>query len=141
MHALVRAVLLRVGRQDPLMLNPQAEPPHIERRQAVQRRGGEGHAVVGAHRARQAVLAEQPIEDRAHADAARRQQAVARQQEARVLVGDRQRIAVDPVTGAELAFEVRRPEIVRARGHRGHDARMVWGPAPAALLHEPVPRQ
>ena len=29
-----------------------------------------------------------------------------------VLVGDRQRVAVDPIARAELAFEVRRPQIV-----------------------------
>ena len=45
-------------------------------------------------------------------DAPRRQQAVAREQVARVLVGDRQRIAVDPIAGPELAFEVGGPEII-----------------------------
>jgi hypothetical protein len=30
MHALVRAVLLRVCGQDPLVLNPESQPPRIE---------------------------------------------------------------------------------------------------------------
>src|SRR5688572_21590694 len=57
-HALVRAVLLRVRRQDALVLNAQTEPPHVERREAVQRRRREGDAVVGPHRPRQAELTE-----------------------------------------------------------------------------------
>jgi len=51
-HALVGAVLLWVRRQDALVLNAEAEPPHVERREAVQRRRSEGDAVVGPHRAR-----------------------------------------------------------------------------------------
>ena len=66
-HPLVRAVLLRVRGQDALVLNAQAQPPHVERREAMQRRRREGHAVVGAHRQREAVLAEEAIEDRPHA--------------------------------------------------------------------------
>jgi hypothetical protein len=59
--------------------------------------GGEGHAVVGADRAWQAILAKEAIEDGAHALALGGEQAVARQEVAGVLIGDRQRIAVDPV--------------------------------------------
>ena len=53
-----------------------------------------------------------------------REQAVAAEQVARVLVGDRQRIAVDPIAGAELALEVRGPEIIGLRRGRRHDAGM-----------------
>jgi hypothetical protein len=35
-HALVRAVLLRIRGQNTLMLNAQAEPPHVEGREPVQ---------------------------------------------------------------------------------------------------------
>ena len=48
-----------------------------------------------------------------------------RQQEARVLIGDRERIAIDPIAGAEVAFEVGRPEIIRLRRDRRHDPRML----------------
>ena len=42
--ALVSPVLLRVRRQDALVLNAQAEPPDMERREAMQRRRGERDA-------------------------------------------------------------------------------------------------
>ena len=66
MHAFVGTVLLGVRGQDPLVLNAQTQPPHVERREAVQRRGGEGHTVVGPHRPRQPVLTEEPIENGPH---------------------------------------------------------------------------
>jgi hypothetical protein len=40
------------------------------------------------------------------------------------------------VLGGELPLDVGGPQVVGDRGHRGHDARMLVGPAPAALLHE-----
>ena len=49
-HALVGAVLLRGGRQDPLVLIAEAEPPHVEGGEPMQRGGGESDAVVGPHR-------------------------------------------------------------------------------------------
>jgi hypothetical protein len=60
------AVLLRVARQDPLVLNAQAHPPHIQVGKPVNAGGGEGDAIVGADGVRKAVLAEQPVEDRVH---------------------------------------------------------------------------
>ena len=78
-HALVGAVLLWVRGQDALVLNAQAEPPHVERREPMQRGGRERHAVVGPHRPRQPIFAEEAIEDGPHARAFRRQQPVARQ--------------------------------------------------------------
>src|SRR6266850_1952217 len=101
-HALVRAVLLRRGREDPLVLNAQAQPPDVERRQPVNAARGEGYPVVRTNRARQAIFAKQAIEDRAHPVAFRREQAVAREEIAGVLVSDGQRITVDPVARAEM---------------------------------------
>ena len=141
MHPLVRAILLRVGRQNPLVLNPQAQPPHVERRQAMERGRGERHAVVGTNRAREAVLPKQALEDRSHAGAPRGQQAVAAEQIAGVLIGDGQRIAVAAVVGAELAFEVGRPQVVRGVRHRWHDAGMMERAPAAAALHQPAAGQ
>jgi hypothetical protein len=62
-HPLVGAVLFRVGGEDPLVLNAQPQPPDVELRKPVNAGRGEGHAVVGANRARQPVLPEQPVED------------------------------------------------------------------------------
>ena len=123
------------------MLNAQAQPPHVELRQAVDAGRGEGHAVVGANRAGQAVLAEQPVEDGADAVALGGEQAVTRQEIAGVLVGDRQRVAIDAVAGPEVALEVRGPEIVGLRGGRRDDAGMLVVPPPAPLLDQAASRQ
>jgi hypothetical protein len=132
----VPAVLLRVGGQDPLVLNAEAQPPHVELRQAVNAGGGEGHPVVGTNRTRQPVLAKQPVEDGADADALRAEQAMTGQQIASVLVGDRQRVTVDPIAGAEVALEVGCPEIVGLRREwRDHAGMLVVAPA-APLLHQ-----
>jgi len=63
MHPFVSAILLGAGRQDPLMLNAQADPPHVEDREAVDTGGGKRHAVIRTNGTRQAVLAKEAIED------------------------------------------------------------------------------
>src|SRR5260370_29502954 len=102
---------------------------------------GEGHPVVGADGAGQAILPEEPVEDGAHAVALRGEQAVTGEEVAGVLVGDRQRIAVDAVAGPEVALEVRGPEIVGLRGGRRDDAGMLVVPPPAAFLDEAAASQ
>jgi hypothetical protein len=67
MHPFVGAVLLGTSGQDPLMLDAQPHPPHVELREAVDAGGGERHAIVGANGARQPVLAKEAIEDGADA--------------------------------------------------------------------------
>ena len=66
---------------------------------------------------------------------------MAREQEARVLIGDRERIAVDPIAGPELALEVRGPEVVRARPWIGDHAGVMRRAAAPTLLHQAVPRE
>src|ERR1051326_6781679 len=44
-HALMGAILLRPARVDPLILNPEPDPPHIEERQTVDRLGGKRHPI------------------------------------------------------------------------------------------------
>ena len=56
-----------------------------------------------------------------------------------MLVGDRERVAVDPIPGPELAFEIRGPEVVGRRRDRRHDAGVLLRAAPPPFLHEPVP--
>jgi len=58
-----------------------------------------------------------------------------------VLVGDRERIAVHPVAGPEVALEVRGPQVVGRVRHRRHHAWMVVWPAAPALLHQTPTRQ
>ena len=68
MHALVAAVLLRMSRLDAFDRNAEAKPPDRELGEIEQAIGtGEGHAVVGADRERQASLTEQSFEGRAGA--------------------------------------------------------------------------
>ncbi len=63
-------------------------------------------------------------------------QAVAGEQVARMLVGDRQRIAVDPAAGPELALEARGPEIIGLGRVRRHDAGMHGSASTPALRDE-----
>ena len=70
-HPLVGSVLLGVSGQDPLMLNAEPQPPDVELREAVNAGRGERHAVVRPDRAREPMLTEQPIEDRAYSVALR----------------------------------------------------------------------
>jgi len=65
-HPLVGPVLLRVHREDPLVLNPQAEPPHVELGEPVNPGRGKGHPVVRADRPGQPVLAKELLDDQAH---------------------------------------------------------------------------
>jgi hypothetical protein len=69
-----------------LMRDPQAHPPHVEIRQAVNRLGRERDAVVRANRARQPVLAKRALEHRPRGRGLRREQPVTAEQKARVLV-------------------------------------------------------
>ncbi|MGE5802373.1 MAG: hypothetical protein ACM358_08930 [Gemmatimonadota bacterium] len=52
MHALVRAILLWLARQDPLVLDAEPHPPHIQLGESVNAGGRERDAIVGADRAR-----------------------------------------------------------------------------------------
>src|SRR5262249_36971380 len=113
MHPFMRAVLLGVGRENALMLNAKPQPPDIELGQTMDPGGGKGHAVIRAKGAGKAIFTEESLKDRAHAAPSGRQQAVTRQQVPSVLIGDRERIAVDPVARAKVPLEVRRPEVVR----------------------------
>ncbi len=141
MHPLVGPVLLGTGGQNPLVLNAQPYPPYVELREAVDADGGERHAVVDANSPGQPVLAKEAIEEGADALAPGREQAVTAEQVARVLVRDRQRIAVDTVAGPEVAFEVRSPEVIRP-GRRGrHDPGVGVATSAATLLDQPPPGQ
>jgi hypothetical protein len=104
-HALVRAVLLRLapGRMRWCAM-PEAQPPHVQLRQARARpwwrtarrcrSGSRAGRPVGAERALQHAPRVAPLVDGRPA---------AVEQVARVLVGERERVAVDAVARAELA--------------------------------------
>src|SRR3954469_15932022 len=112
--------------------------PHTESLEIEQASGtGEGHAVVGADRERQASLTEQSFGGRAGEGFAGRLQSFAQEQETRGMVCDGQRVAVPPVAELELAFEVGAPQVIGhgALGQR-RAARAVA--RPAATLDQAV---
>src|SRR5688500_10970956 len=103
-HALVAGVVLRLAWPDSLVLNAQPNPPHRQRAQSVQPGGRKRRAVVRADRSRQADAPKQPFERRPCLLGADRAQRLAAEQISRVLVGDGQRVAIDPIAGAELTL-------------------------------------
>ncbi len=137
-HALMAAVLLRLAGLDAFDGDAEAQPPDRELGEIEQGVWtGEGNAVVGADRLRQAALAKQSFEGRESGLLACRFQRLAEKQEARGVVGDGQRIAIASVTELELALEVGAPEFVggRAFGQRRAARAMA---RPAAALDQAV---
>src|SRR5688500_4028948 len=55
-----------------------------------------------------------------------------------MLIRDGEWIAVDAIARGKLALEVRCPEIVGLGCGRRHHSRMLVGPTPTSLLHEPT---
>ncbi len=96
-HPLVRPVLLGRGGVNALMLDPEAHPPDVELREAMDATRREGDAVVGPDGPRQAELAEGVLEDRAGAPALDARQPSTGEQIARVLIGNRERVAPHPI--------------------------------------------
>ena len=113
----MRAILLRPAGENALVLNAQPHPPDIELGEPTECRSSrtgrrcpcESPAAARRSRKSRSKTARTP-------EPFGRPQAVTRDQEPRVLIGDRERIAVDAVLGAEVAFEVGRPEIIRVGG-------------------------
>ena len=58
-----------------------------------------------------------------------------------MLIGDRERVAIDAVAGSKLALEVGRPEIIRCRRRRPDHPWMRRGAPVAPALHEPATRE
>src|SRR4029078_10974756 len=71
----------------------------------------------------------------------RREEPVTAHQEARVLIGDGERIAIHAVPRAELPLEVGGPEIIRRARDDGYDARMLMRPTAPTASDEAAARQ
>ena len=119
------------------MLNAQAHPPYMEIREAADRLRRERDTNVGANRERYPVFTKRPFKDGTRRHRLRRESSVTREQVARVLIGDRQRITIRPIPGARLTFEICGPPIVR----RGDDAWMRLRATSPAFGDEPMPRR
>jgi len=138
MHPLMATVLLRVAGLDAFNLDAQAEPPHREFAQAVERvRGREGHAVIRANGLRQSEFLEGPLEDGEGEFLLGGRQRLARQQVPTGEVGDRQGIAVLAIAEQKLAFVVGTPERIRLGRARELGPRRTWPPT-AAVAYEIV---
>ena len=109
MHAFVAGVLLGRGRRHQVGENPEPNPPHREGGQAAERLAGEGDPVIGADAHREAISAEEPLEDGPGLDQLRAGEALTGEEHPAEPVGDRERITVDAGTELELPFVVRRP--------------------------------
>src|SRR3989442_10393094 len=111
-HPLVATVLLGVRGLNELGPNPQADPPHRERREPAQGRRRKRRAVIGADPLGQAVAAKEPLKYGPTRVDRRLPQSSAAEQKARSGILDRQRVAVDPIAGPELPFEIGTPDHV-----------------------------
>jgi hypothetical protein len=92
---------------------------------------------VGPDRARQAILAKDPLEPGPRGHRLRGEQALTGEQRAGVLIGEGERKAVDPIARANPAFEVRGPKVIGGGRRRRDHPRMLMGPPPAALDQAP----
>jgi hypothetical protein len=130
-----------MSRSDPLDLNPEPQPPHGELAEAVQpRRGRERDAVIGPNCLGQPKVFEDALEHCEGEFFLGRRQRLTRQQVPTRKVGDRQRIAIPPITEHELALIVGTPERVWLGRARQLGARR-GPPAPPPPLYQPMPIQ
>lgn len=113
MHAFVAAVLLGMAGLDTFDMDAKAQPPHRELAQAEERMGtGEGHAVVGTDRQRQAEVFERTLEYGKCELLFGGCQCLAAQEITAGEVGNGQRIAIAPIGEHEFTLVVGAPEIV-----------------------------
>lgn len=105
MHPLVASVLLGVAGLDQLGPDAQTDPPGVKSRESADGLRGEGRAVVATDDLRQAILTESSLQSAVHAVVVGRVESLADQEVTAEAVGDGERVAVEAVQGAELAFE------------------------------------
>src|SRR6266849_1973006 len=116
-HPLMAAVLLGLARLDALRPDAQLDPPDPEPAKPARTERGEGGAIIGADRARQAVLAKHPLQLRAAAVIVRMRQDLRAQQVAAEGVAHGERITARVITGAEPALKIDTPKIIGVPQH------------------------
>ena len=115
-HPLVRTVLLRTARSDPLMDDAELHPPDVELAQTMDPRRRKRRAVVAANRLGQAALSKEAFEGLLHASRLHVAQRRASKQVPTEVVEDRQRVAVHAVASLELPLEIDSPNLVGSVG-------------------------
>ena len=127
----MRSVFLRLPGVIRWCVIPEPQPPDVEAIQAMNPRGGERRPVVAANGVRQPVRAKQPPQRWLHAAPPHIEQTVAAEEVAAEVVNHSERVAVDTVPRAELAFEVDGPHLVGRGGPQCRSAGML-PPRPAS---------
>ena len=133
--------MLRLSWVDPLVIDAELDPPDRESAQPAERLGRKRRPIVASDRVWQAVLAEQSVELPQRGILLDRSQTMAAQDEARVGVADRERVAQLAVAHPKLTFVVRGPDLVGRMRHEWRRAGMLRRAALAARLREPVAGQ
>jgi len=109
---LVRPILLRMPRVDPLRHDAQADPPHRQARQAAEPGAAKRRAVITADALRQPILGERARKTWTRDRFGMTGQRVAAQHEATEAIPQGEGITVDAIPGAKFPFEIRRPDRV-----------------------------
>src|SRR5712692_668695 len=112
MHPLMPSIFFGVSGPDALRLDAELDPPHRQPRQPGGRGRGERRPIVGAHGARQAILAKRRLEQWAHVALVRRGDDLTSQQKPTGMITERKGGAPRPVAGPEPALEVGTPDLV-----------------------------
>jgi len=112
MHTLMTPVLLGVSGFDQFRIDAETDPPDREPRQAAERGGREGHAVVGSDDPREAEFLEEAREDGPGIQVGGGAEPLAAQEKTAEAIHNGQRITIEAVSSAELALEVGRPDLV-----------------------------
>src|ERR1700686_640331 len=131
----MRAILLWLARFNEFGHDTQSHPPSRQCRQPRQCGSRKRNAVVGTNARWQSVLLEESGKDRLGAGDGRGVERLATQQVAAVAIGHGQRIAVAAVSGLELSFVIRTPEVVGRQYRAGGFTRMTDASALPLLGH------
>jgi len=137
-HSFMRSVLLRAAGGDALVNDAELDPPDVELAETVNAGRGKGYAVVATDGVGQATLAKQALEGGAGPNGLHVGQAIAAQKITAEVVHDRQRVAVPPVAGAELPFEVDGPDLVRRFGTKSSGPWVQPSLSASSVLYQPM---
>ena len=138
-HAFMSAVLLWISRSDALVCDTELEPPNIQPSQAVDAGRSKGGAVIAANGIGESMLTKQLQKLSVDALGSHVRQCFATQQVTTEVVDNRQGIAVETISGEELAFEIDGPNLVGSGGVEGSCSGMLPAAASSARPNAVMP--